>query len=686
DPLSDSPASLTQSIIKKQSLIKRTYGSNSSFDVSPDQSKIIYSKLINFEQYNYFYDLFLYDLKTKKEIRLSKGLRARDPDWSPDSANPQIVTVINHSGINNLALINIDLDSIMNTLTDENNIPKFLSITRKDIIYLTDFQNNVQIYQPSWSPNGKIIALSVWQNGSLDIYTVSLSSNQINPQNTTDTTLLPIFQDQYNDLGPCWSPDSRYIFFSSDRTGIYNIFAYSLSDKKLYQVTNVLGGAFEPSLSPDGKQMAYIEYHATGYELHVMKIIPDQWIEIKYDNLATNITQKDLSTQNIAPKNKYSIHSYRASSSFLPPTYWIPAAQVSDTDLSIGFSSELHDILGYHSFPFTISYELPDNNINYSLNYYNYYYSPIIHYYLSGHTSSFSQGKNNTASQISLWEKGETGIDISFPFSGNSISTTNSRSYRQIFSLGYQYEKTPIDNNAGTSPNNQDKITSLRLNYSYSDAEKYGFSFSPEQGQAFSLSYEHADKVFGGDYKFDKLLFDGRRYIPLPSLHHTLSLRLVAGHSSTNILGAEKFKLGGHYSADNLSNIDLNVFPLRGYRPAFLKGNNLLLTSLEYRFPIANIERGFKQGPFFFFLERLSGAFFIDIGNAWNSADSDKTIDPKNNGISSNWHDFKTGIGAELKANFNQKFDFPFTLRLGAAKALSSPKGYDIYFTLGTSF
>ncbi|MBE3091191.1 MAG: hypothetical protein IMZ42_02555, partial [Candidatus Atribacteria bacterium] len=56
------------------------------------------------------------------------------------------------------------------------------------------------------------------------------------------------------------------------------------------------------------------------------------------------------------------------------------------------------------------------------------------------------------------------------------------------------------------------------------------------------------------------------------------------------------------------------------------------------------------------------------------------------NEINSIWQDFKSSIGAELKVDFNQKYDSPFTLRLGAAKALTSPKGYDIYITLGTSF
>jgi outer membrane protein assembly factor BamA len=236
------------------------------------------------------------------------------------------------------------------------------------------------------------------------------------------------------------------------------------------------------------------------------------------------------------------------------------------------------------------------------------------------------------------------------------------------------------------------------LGYSYSDSEKYGFSISPELGQAFSINYEHADKNLGGDHTFNKLLFDGRKFIPLPFFHQILSLRLIAGHSSANILDEEKFKLGGHCSADNLSSIDVDTFSLRGYKSALLKGNNLFLTSLEYRFPIANIEHSLKLGslPLSVFLQRLSGALFIDIGNAWKSSatgtltgtspNTNIDINSENYEINSIWRDFKTSIGAELKADFDNKYDSPFSLRLGAAKALSAPFGYDVYFTLGTSF
>jgi len=222
--------------------------------------------------------------------------------------------------------------------------------------------------------------------------------------------------------------------------------------------------------------------------------------------------------------------------------------------------------------------------------------------------------------------------------------------------------------------------------------QKNGFSISPELGNSFSLTYEHADKALGGDYTFNKLLFDGRKFIPLPPLHQVLALRLLAGTSSSSILESgldkEKFKLGGNYSADNLSNTETNTFSLRGYKPATFEGNNLLLASLEYRFPLANIEHSLKLGPLSIFLERLSGTFFFDIGNAWESrpTGTNPNITNEEDEINSIWQDFKSSIGAELKADFNSKYDSPYTLRLGAAKALTDSKGDDIYITLGTSF
>lgn len=685
DPLSPSlPLTPRSAKNQTQPLIKRTYGRDSSFNISADGSKIIYAKLNDYEQFYKYYDLYLFDLKTEKETRLSEGLRARDPSWSPDPNNPQIATVINQSGTSNLALINLHSS---NSSINENQ-PIYKPITKEDIIYLTDFRDGTQLYQPSWSPDGDMIALSTWRQGYQDIYILNF-----HPSNISTPTLQPIYQDKSIDLSPCWSSDSKFLFFSSDRTGIYNIFAFSLSDKKLYQVTNVLSGAFQPALSPDDKKLAYIEYHTTGYELHLIEVDSDKWTEIEYVEPSINLDIKQqtlyqqteqLKNLTNSSKSNYPVHPYYPFTSFWPPTYWIPAAQLTENDLGVGFSTELEDVLGFHSLPLTITYGLLTNSLSYNFNYYNYTLLPILNLYLSGNAVLASQ------TPTSWWEEGKAGINIYFPLEGHTAFATNSRSYRQIFSLGYQYEKSSTTNTLSPLNANQEKISSLRLGYSYSDAEKYGFSISPELGNSLSLTYEHADKAFGGDYTFDKLIFDGRKFIPLPSLHQVLALRLVAGFSSSNLmdldLDGEIFKLGGNYSADNLSNIDVNTFSLRGYKPATLEGNNLLLTSLEYRFPLANIEHSIKLGSLSIFLERLSGVFFIDIGNAWESTIVNTNTTNEEDEINSIWQDFKSSIGVELKADFNYKYDSPFTLRLGAAKALSDPKGYDIYMTLGTSF
>jgi Tol biopolymer transport system component len=316
----------------QQPLIKRVYGRGSSFDITADGSKIIYSKLGDYEQFYKYYDLYLFDLKTEKETRLSEGLRARDPNWSPDPENPQIVMVINQSGTNDLALTNL---SSLNSPINESQ-PTYKLITKEDIVYLTDFRDGTQLYQPSWSPDGDMIALSAWRQGYQDIYILNLD-----PNNIDNSTLQPIFQDKSIDLSPCWSPDGKYLFFSSDRTGIYNIFTFSLTDKKLYQITNVLGGAFQPVISPDGTQLAFISYHATGYELHLMKVNPNssQWTEVKIEYVEPQITapqqnttwpmQQQSNSLNTSSKNNYPIHPYNSLSSLWPPTYCIPAAQLT---------------------------------------------------------------------------------------------------------------------------------------------------------------------------------------------------------------------------------------------------------------------------------------------------------------------------------------------------------------------
>ena len=102
------------------------------------------------------------------------------------------------------------------------------------------------------------------------------------------------------DTEPRWSPDGRTLYFSSDRTGIYNIFAIDLETETLYQVTNVRTGAFTPSINHAEDTLLFTVYHHWGYGIAQMPIDRNQWIEVE------NITpeaEDALHTSHLIPES-----------------------------------------------------------------------------------------------------------------------------------------------------------------------------------------------------------------------------------------------------------------------------------------------------------------------------------------------------------------------------------------------
>lgn len=79
-------------------------------------------------------------------------------------------------------------------------------------------------------------------------------------------------------LTPCANAD--YVFFSWSLTGIQNIFALRLQDNAVFQVTTSRFGAFQPTVSPDGKKLAYADFSAMGYDLALVPIDTSRWQKV----------------------------------------------------------------------------------------------------------------------------------------------------------------------------------------------------------------------------------------------------------------------------------------------------------------------------------------------------------------------------------------------------------------------
>ncbi|MGE5599458.1 MAG: TolB family protein, partial [Bacteroidota bacterium] len=196
---------------------------------------------------NIFSDLYLLDLKTGRTRRLTKSLRASDPSWSPDGR--RIAFIRNAPPNYHLYVMPADGG-------------------RPEPLWRAE--GLAQAYTPAWSPRGDRIAFARFKPG--DGQRILL----IRPDGAEEAPLHagpPLGEE----MDPAWSPDGRYVFFAADPAGVFNIYACDAENGSLWQVTNVLTGAYAPAVSPDGRTLAYTGYSPAGYDQYTLPLDPAAW-------------------------------------------------------------------------------------------------------------------------------------------------------------------------------------------------------------------------------------------------------------------------------------------------------------------------------------------------------------------------------------------------------------------------
>jgi Tol biopolymer transport system component/DNA-binding winged helix-turn-helix (wHTH) protein len=118
---------------------------------------------------------------------------------------------------------------------------------------------NEDAVQPRWSPHGHRIAYwGLRPSGVRDIWTVSVNDGGV------AAVPAPVTADAYLDWNPAWSPDGTYLYFSSDRSGVMNLWRVRVEERsgKVLStpepVTMPSSYSGHINMSANGKSLVYL--------------------------------------------------------------------------------------------------------------------------------------------------------------------------------------------------------------------------------------------------------------------------------------------------------------------------------------------------------------------------------------------------------------------------------------------
>jgi hypothetical protein len=558
-----------------------------------EDGSLVTAMLDAVDPYRTFADLYMIHPNGDRD-RLTEGARLQDPDVHRPTG--RIVAVRGGGGTT---------------------VPVVLEADGSGARALVPASPDVHWTRPRWSPDGRQIAIARWRPGALyDVVVLDAATGRVVRQLTDDRAV---------DTSPAWSPDGRYVLFSSDRSGISDLYAYDLQGGRLLRVTRVLTGAFEPDVSPDGRWIAMTLYRSDGFHLARIPFDPASWrpagpvrAEVREPG------NPEVSTRTAGgPARPYS--PWRS----LLPTSWNPLFSQSDAlGTGVGAAVFGQDLVGRHSFGAALTLYPGDGRADGSAAYlYAGLGNPVLGASLVQDWDELGTVRTAGGDLAQLLER-----ERSASLVGTAVRR-RLRSYSWASAGGSVRERHYAfdDGRAGAPELPAEAGAALTLGHS--TTRRFEYSVSPEQGFVAAASLagrRYLDALPDGRDGRSYVRATGRaqHYLPLHVggyARHVLAARVSGGVDRGAFTPG--YTLGG-YEGGAVSASPLSTFipsggrlelPVRGYRDGLQFGDRAVAGTLEYRFPIALVERGYRLLPVY--LDRLWGTAFVDAGRTECSAD-----------------------------------------------------------------
>ncbi len=628
---------------------------------TPDGKRLVYTRKVITKNVYQYEDVFIRDMETGEDVRLTELDRARDPVVSPDGRH--VVYVRNRFGT--MELVRRRLDGM--AFVGEEEI-----IVSGQRWTWDDPRHWQQIATPEYLPDGSGVVFGWWR---ADLRQRDLWLYRFPSVSRPEGSLEALMRDEAVDLDPSFGPDGR-LYFSSDRTGRYNIYAMDMTSREVEQLTDVVMGVFTPRHSEDGKWLYMVTYSYKGYDLARME-------------LAAHRAKKAPASKRTASWRRYpeiDVDTFETSRyqpvRNLKPLIFIPDVAVLLAGIGASASVTSYEPTGRHIYTLTagalsdpefqrirpsvgLSYRFTGAPFSLSLNgaYREY---PNVR-------SLFAESQFFPFIERQIFGLASITRPIASNFDDISLTASYSVDHR---SYGFVPEINHEPGDLEPMPAEIGWFNQLSLSASYNLLERYAYSVSTERGISLSGNVALRHPSLGSDYRSLSVGYGVQGFLPIPLLEqHVLSFSLLGSVIRSNFRDQAFYSLGGN----SLQNVfqsavfqgSSSTLVVRGYPVNVQQGRKYLLSSLQWRFPLLDLERGFSTAPLYF--RRLKGRAFLDYGSAYNGflADAEPLV----------------GAGGELVLTATFGYYLIGSFRLGYARGLTGEEGlHDVYLLYGGGF
>jgi hypothetical protein len=600
------------------------------------------------DRYTVRSDLYALDPARGTRRRLTRGARLHAADLAPDGH--RWAAVETGPGWSRLVLLEPSPDGLrMSPLTP------------------ADF--DVHWEQPRWSPDGGTLAAVRWERGGF---------HDLVLLDTAGALVARLTEDRAVDATPAWSPDGRYLVWSSDRGGVRNLWAYDLRAEpgaaRTYRVTSEPGGAFDPDIDPDGRHLAYVAHTGLGFVLRLIPFAPETWQPAPLPPGPPDPVPETYPDSAGGPARPY------APWASLRPTAWLPLWSGSNATQGafLGALTYGTDYVGRHAYAAGAALSTQTADLEAFATY---------RFYGWGNPAVGFDTEQNWRAAFRV-ETGDGPVpvlerDRELALAAGWLWPRARRTAALDARLElHRREFIPAPDAALPAP-----LPSPRTEFgadvraTVSTARSYPYSVSLERGLHATVRVEGFRTASAPRDDYAAVRARLRHYVPIPLsgfARHVTAIQVSAGATAYARRPAV-FAVGGTPGAplDLGTGITLGEsagFPVRAFDEGAATGDRVLAGNLEHRVPIALVNRGWGIRPVY--LDRISATLFADAARAWNPTRPGPTT--------------LAAAGGEIAVDLVLSHAVPYRLRAGLARRLRTPPGirrdWRAFLALGPSF